>query len=122
MRHYLGAALLEAGDAEEAERVHRRDTELNRNDGWALFGLWQSLQAQDKAAEADEVFGVYEQAWQHADGRTHAFALLIRRLSRECPRTSMEQPRRLRASSLRVSAANPAAIITGARANRTRRR
>ena len=67
MRHYLGAALLEAGDAEEAERVYRRDTELNRNDGWALFGLWQSLQAQDKAAEADEVFGVYEQAWQHAD-------------------------------------------------------
>ena len=67
MRHYLGAALLEAGAAEEAERVYRRDMELNRGDGWALFGLWQSLQAQDRTAEAAEVFEAYEQAWQFAD-------------------------------------------------------
>ena len=67
MRHYLGAALLEAGAAEEAERVYRRDMVLNRGDGWALFGLWQSLQAQDRTAEAAEVFEAYEQAWQFAD-------------------------------------------------------
>lgn len=67
MRHYLGAALLEAGDAGEAERVYRRDMELNRGDGWALYGLWQSLQAQDRTAEAAEVFGAWEQAWQFAD-------------------------------------------------------
>ena len=67
MRHYLGAALLEAGEAEEAERVYRRDMELNRGDGWALYGLWQSLQAQDRTAEAAEVFEAYEQAWQFAD-------------------------------------------------------
>ena len=67
MRHYLGAALLEAGDAEEAERVYRRDMETNRNDGWALFGLWQSLQAQGKDAEAGDVFEAFEQAWQDAD-------------------------------------------------------
>ncbi|MYJ97167.1 MAG: hypothetical protein F4053_16790 [Proteobacteria bacterium] len=67
MRHYLGAVLLEAGEAEEAERVYRRDMETNRNDGWALYGLWQSLQAQDRAAEAAEVFEAYEQAWQFAD-------------------------------------------------------
>ena len=67
MRHYLGAALLEAGAAEEAERVYRRDMERNRGDGWALFGLWQSLQAQDRTAEAAEVFEAYEQAWQFAD-------------------------------------------------------
>ena len=41
--------------------------ETNRNDGWALFGLWQSLQAQGKAAEADEAFEAFEQAWQDAD-------------------------------------------------------
>ena len=67
MRHYLGAALLESGEAEEAERVYRRDMETNRNDGWALYGLWQSLQAQDRTAEAAEVFEAYEQAWQFAD-------------------------------------------------------
>ena len=67
MRHYLGAALLEAGEAEEAERVYRRDMETNRNDGWALYGLWQSLQAQDRTAEAAEVFEAWEQAWQFAD-------------------------------------------------------
>lgn len=67
MRHYLGAALLEAGEAGEAERVYRRDMELNRGDGWALYGLWQSLKAQDRTAEAAEVFDVYEQAWQFAD-------------------------------------------------------
>ena len=67
MRHYLGAALLEAGEAGEAESVYRRDMELNRNDGWALFGLWQSLEAQGRAAEADEVFEAHEQAWEFAD-------------------------------------------------------
>ena len=77
MRHYLGAALLEAGDAEEAERVYRRDMETNRNDGWALFGLWQSLQAQDKAAEADEVFGDLRAGVAARRRRTHPFALLI---------------------------------------------
>ncbi len=67
MRHYLGAALLAAGEAEEAERVYRRDMELNRNDGWALFGLSQSLEAQGRTAEADEVLQAHEQAWQFAD-------------------------------------------------------
>ena len=67
MRHYLGAALLDAGEAEGAELVYRRDMELNRNDGWALFGLWQSLRAQGKTAEAAEVYEAYEQAWQFAD-------------------------------------------------------
>ncbi len=67
MRHYLGAALLEAGEAEEAERVYRRDMELNRNDGWALFGLWQSLEAQGRKAEADEIHQAHQQAWQFAD-------------------------------------------------------
>ena len=67
MRHYLGAALLEAGEVEEAEGVYRRDMELNRGDGWALFGLWQSLQVQGRTGEAAEVFEAYEQAWQFAD-------------------------------------------------------
>lgn len=67
MRHYLGAALLEAEDAVEAERVYRRDMTWNRNDGWALFGLWQSLEAQGKTEEAQAVYADFQGAWKEAD-------------------------------------------------------
>jgi len=67
MRHYLGAALLEAGKAEEAEAVYRRDLRWNQNNGWALFGLAQSLDAQDKDEEAMPVRAAYEEAWHNSD-------------------------------------------------------
>jgi tetratricopeptide (TPR) repeat protein len=67
MRHYLGAALLEKGDAAEAEREYHRDLESNRNDGWGLFGLWQSLEAQGKTEEAREIRQAYDKAWKDAD-------------------------------------------------------
>ena len=67
MRHYLGAALLEAGNSVEAERVYRRDMSWNRNDGWALFGLWQSLDAQGKTDEAQAVYADFQEAWKDAD-------------------------------------------------------
>jgi tetratricopeptide (TPR) repeat protein len=67
MRHYLGAALLEAGDAVEAERVYRRDMTWNQNDGWALFGLWQSLEAQGKTDEAQAVYADFQDSWKEAD-------------------------------------------------------
>ena len=67
MRHYLGAALLAADRARDAERAYRRDMQANPNNGWALFGLWQSLQAQSRDAEAVEVFEAFEAAWQYAD-------------------------------------------------------
>ena len=43
MRHYLGAALLLAGQAEQAEAVYRRDLRWNQNNGWSLVGLRQAL-------------------------------------------------------------------------------
>jgi tetratricopeptide (TPR) repeat protein len=67
MRHYLGAALLEAGRARDAERAYRQDLENAPNDGWALFGLWQSLDAQGRADEAAEVEITFSSAWQDAD-------------------------------------------------------
>ena len=67
MRHYLGAALLEAENSVEAERVYRRDMSWNRNDGWALFGLWQSLEAQGKTDEAQAVYADFQEAWKDAD-------------------------------------------------------
>ena len=67
MRHYLGAALLEADRAEEAEGVYRRDLRWNQNNGWSLFGLYQALDMQGKAGEAQEVFAEYEASWQNSD-------------------------------------------------------
>ena len=67
MRHYLGAALLQAGNPVAAEAVYRRDLRWNQNNGWSLYGLHQALLAQSKNAEADQVAKRWEQAWAMAD-------------------------------------------------------
>ena len=67
MRHYLGAALLEAKRPIEAESVYRRDLRWNQNNGWALFGLSQSLSAQGKGAEAQSTLARFQATWQDAD-------------------------------------------------------
>jgi hypothetical protein len=72
MRLYLGAALLKAGRAREAEVVYREDLRDFRNDGWALFGLGQSLRAQRKSAAAAKVDQSFQRAWKNADVTLHA--------------------------------------------------
>ena len=67
MRHGLGAALLAAGRAAEAEQVYRDDLERHPHNGWALYGLAQSLRAQGKDELADEVTRRFELAWVRAD-------------------------------------------------------
>lgn len=42
----MGAELLTAGRAAEAEAVYRRDLEQYPANGWSLFGLQQALEAQ----------------------------------------------------------------------------
>jgi tetratricopeptide (TPR) repeat protein len=66
-RHALGAILLEAGRAAEAETVYWEDLRRNRDNGWALFGLVQALKAQKKTAEAALVEARFKQSWQRAD-------------------------------------------------------
>ncbi|MCY3933060.1 MAG: hypothetical protein OXH70_15245 [Acidobacteria bacterium] len=67
VRQSLGAVLLEAGRATEAEAVYRRDLEHNPHNGWSLFGLATALRAQDRKQEADEVEERFVKAWQSAD-------------------------------------------------------
>ena len=67
IRHYLGAALLKAGRAEEAEKVYLRDLRWNQNNGWSLYGLHQALLAQGKNADAEQVKAQYETAWRYAE-------------------------------------------------------
>jgi tetratricopeptide (TPR) repeat protein len=66
-RHVLGAILLEAGRAAEAETVYWEDLRRNRDNGWALFGLLQALKAQKKTDDAAMVEARFKQAWQRAD-------------------------------------------------------
>jgi tetratricopeptide (TPR) repeat protein len=67
IRHSLGAVLLKAGRAVEAEAVYRKDLERFRENGWALFGLAQALHAQGKHAEAAAVDERFRKAWASAD-------------------------------------------------------
>ncbi len=63
----LGAVLLEAGRAAEAETVYWEDLKRNRNSGWALQGLVQALRAQGKTDQAAAVEGRLTEAWARAD-------------------------------------------------------
>ena len=67
VRQSLGAVLLEAGRADEAEAIYWQDLEQNRENGWSLFGLLQSLRAQGKDEQAAVVEKRFIKAWQGAD-------------------------------------------------------
>ncbi len=67
VRHYLGAVLLIAGEPVYAEAVYRADLVKNPNNGWAFFGLTQSLHAQQKTTEAETVKQHFKTAWAYAD-------------------------------------------------------
>jgi tetratricopeptide (TPR) repeat protein len=67
MRLYLGAVLLKAGRAKDAEGVYREELQYLHDNGWALFGLWQSVRAQGRTAEAKEIRERFDQAWKTAD-------------------------------------------------------
>jgi len=66
VRQSLGAVLLQAGRAAQAEAVYREDLRRNPHNGWSLYGLAASLRAQ-KGKDAGPVEQEYRQAWAHAD-------------------------------------------------------
>lgn len=66
-KHYLGTAYLESGDAENAEKIFRKDLLYNNENGWALQGLYRSLKKQTKTAEASRVYSRFKEAFRLAD-------------------------------------------------------
>ena len=66
-RHLLGSVLIEADQAADAEAVYRDDLSRNPNNGWALYGLAQSLRKQGRSAEAQRVQQQFDRAWRNAD-------------------------------------------------------
>jgi tetratricopeptide (TPR) repeat protein len=66
-RHYLGAALLDAGKAKEAIAVYEADLVKHPRNGWALFGLWQAQLAAKQKAKAKLTKAEFDEAWARAD-------------------------------------------------------
>ena len=67
VRHALGAAMLRAGRAKEAEAVYREDLRRHPENGWSLAGLVQALKQQGRKAAATAAEARCRRAWAHAD-------------------------------------------------------
>ncbi len=64
-RHWLGAALVEAGRHADAERVYREDLKDHPHNGWSLVGLQQALKGQQKPTT--EVDADLAASWSRSD-------------------------------------------------------
>lgn len=67
VRQILGSVLLEAKNPIEAEKLFREDLTFYKNNGWSLYGLYQSLEAQGKKTEAAQVKKEFEKAFAKSD-------------------------------------------------------
>jgi tetratricopeptide (TPR) repeat protein len=65
VRQSLGAALLAAGRAGDAERVFTEDLRRNPNNGWSLYGLAASLKAQKR--DDSDARRRFAAAWARSD-------------------------------------------------------
>jgi tetratricopeptide (TPR) repeat protein len=69
-RHWLGAAMIDAGRFADAERVYRADLARHPHNGWSLVGLQRALRAQRKTTRSvDEDL---RQSWVRSDVALHA--------------------------------------------------
>lgn len=66
-RHFLGAALLEAGRYAEAEKVYLEDLKVNRENGWSLTGLQRCQHAQGRKSDVQSTAKRFSKAWKNAD-------------------------------------------------------
>lgn len=88
-RHALGAVLLEAGRASEAETVYWADLSRNKDNLWSLTGLARALRAQNKTDRAAIVEARLARARERADAE-----ITDSRFGRRAPSTAaMHQPR-----------------------------
>jgi tetratricopeptide (TPR) repeat protein len=66
-RHSLGAVLLQAGRAVEAETVYWEDLKRHPKNGWALFGLAQAMRAQGNVEGAKAIDADFTKVWAGSD-------------------------------------------------------
>ena len=70
VRPTLGRLLLAANQAAGAEKVFREDLDRNPRDARALSGLRDSLKAQGRKYEAEQIDQQYKAVWKVADARS----------------------------------------------------
>jgi tetratricopeptide (TPR) repeat protein len=64
-RHWLGAALMEAGEYGRAEQAYRDELDDHPHNGWSLYGLRAAVEAQGKSdPQVEEDF---EASWARSD-------------------------------------------------------
>lgn len=63
----LGGAYYSSGKFNDAEKVFRDDLKKYPHNGWALFGLEQSLLKENKNDEAVSIHKEFTEAWKNAD-------------------------------------------------------
>lgn len=66
-RHFLGAALLDAGKTDEAIKVYETDLLRNPANGWSLQGLLKAQTKAGRSAEASKTHALFDAAWKAAD-------------------------------------------------------
>src|SRR5262249_44765321 len=69
VRESLGASLLAGGNPKEAEQDFREDLRRNPRNPRSLFGLKESLRAQNLENDAAWVDREFQKAWKHADSQ-----------------------------------------------------
>jgi tetratricopeptide (TPR) repeat protein len=67
IRQRMGAILLAANRPVRAEKIFREDLVHRPENGWSLYGLAQSLKAQNKTEAAAKIEERFEKAWKTAD-------------------------------------------------------
>ena len=65
--HWLGDALLEAGEYAEAEAAYRHELVKHPHNGWSLHGLESALRGQGKTGQATQVHEEFLEAWARSD-------------------------------------------------------
>lgn len=67
VRLSLGKLLFSENKFEEAEAVFREDLKKYPHNGRGLFGLHESLKAQNKTEESEKIYNEIQKAWKNAD-------------------------------------------------------
>ncbi len=71
-KHFLANAYLQAGMTSKAKEVLEKDLANNKENGWALYGIWQALTKEKKTAEAAKALARYKRAFTTADVELNA--------------------------------------------------
>jgi tetratricopeptide (TPR) repeat protein len=74
LRHTIGANLMRNGRFAEAEEIYREDLKRLPENGWSLYGLAESLRAQNKD-EAKVVKARFAKTWAKADVKINSSCL-----------------------------------------------